>query len=71
MEDARQACKVGVKWEIEVVDNYGKYAHLMPLYYAMLYYNIQGAVFKLSFLAKPCQPNGYNDQMVLVSPLKG
>ena len=49
----------------------------MPLCYAMLCYAmlymlcLQGAVPELSFLAKPCQPNGHDDQMVLVDPLEG
>ena len=40
-------------------------------HYAMLFYALQGAVPELSFLAKPCQPNGQYDQMVLVDPLEG
>ena len=40
-------------------------------HYAMLYNALQGAVSRLSFLAKPHQPNGYDDQMVLVEPLEG
>ena len=47
MEDARWACEVGVKWEIEVADNYGKCAHLMPLCYAMLCYAM---LYKEQFL---------------------
>ena len=44
------------------------------LYYAMLYllcYALQGVVSELSFLAKPCQPNRYEDYMALVDPLEG
>ena len=40
-------------------------------HYAMLCYALQGAVPELSFLAKPHQPNGHDDQMVLVDPLEG
>ena len=37
MEDARWACEIGVKWEREVADNYGKCAYLMLLcYYAIM-----------------------------------
>ena len=43
----------------------------MPLGYAMLYNALQGAVLKLSFFAKPHQPNGHDDQMILVDPLEG
>ena len=38
MEDARPAYKVGVKLEIEVADDYGKCACLIPLCFAMLFY---------------------------------
>ena len=38
----------------------------MPLCYAL-----QGVVTELSFLAKPYQLNGCNDQMVLVDSLEG
>ena len=40
-------------------------------YYATLFHNLQRAVLKLSFLAKPCHPNGHDDQMALVDPLEG
>ena len=40
-------------------------------HYAMLCYALQGAVPKLSFLAKTCWPNGNDDQMALVDPLEG
>ena len=43
----------------------------MLLCYAMLCYALQGAVPKLSFLAKPCQPNGHDDQIILADPLVG
>ena len=43
----------------------------MPLCYDMQCYALQGALPKLSFLSKLCQPNGHNDQMVLVDPLEG
>ena len=43
----------------------------MPLCYTMLSCALQGAVPQLSFLAKPHQPNGYNNQMVLVDLLEG
>ena len=36
----------------------------------MLCNALQGAVPELSFLAKPCQPNGHDDQMILVDPLR-
>ena len=71
MEHATQACEVGVKWEIEAADNYGKYGHLIPLCYAMLYYALQEAVPELSIVAKPRQPNRYNDQIALVDPSEG
>ena len=45
--------------------------HAIMLCYAMLCNALQGAVPELSFLAKPHQPNGHNDQMVLVDPLEG
>ena len=56
---------------LTVADNYGKCAHLMPLYYAILYNALQGAVPELSFLAKPRQPNGHNNQIVLVDLFEG
>ena len=71
MEDTRQACELKVKREIEVANNYGKHTDLMLLCYDMLCYALQGVVPKLSFLAKLTQPNGYNEQMVLVDPLEG
>ena len=37
----------------------------------MLCYALQRAAIELTFLAKPCQPNGHDDQMVLVDPLEG
>ena len=40
-------------------------------HYALLCYTLQGAILVLSFLAKPCQPNKHDDQMVLVDPLEG
>ena len=43
----------------------------MPLCYTMLCNALQGAVPELSFLAKPWQPNGHDDQMILVDPIKG
>ena len=33
----------------------------MPLYYAMLYYALQGVVPELSFLAKPHHPNEHDN----------
>ena len=44
--------------------------HYAMLCYAMLCNALQGAVPELSFLAKPRQPNGHDDQMVLVDPLR-
>ena len=41
------------------------------LCYAMLCYDLQGAVPELSSSAKPCQPNGHDDQMALANPLEG
>ena len=38
MEATRYACEVGIKREVEAVDNYHKHVHLMPLCYAMLCY---------------------------------
>ena len=43
----------------------------MPLCYAMQCNALQGAVPELSFLAKPHQPSGHDDQMILVDPLEG
>ena len=40
-------------------------------HYAMLCFALQGAVSELSFMAKPCQPNGYDNQMVLIDPFEG
>ena len=37
----------------------------------MLCYALQAAIPELLFLAKPRQPNGHDDQMVLVDPLEG
>ena len=45
--------------------------HYAMLCYAMLCYVLQGTVLKLSFLAKPHQPNGYNDQVICVDSLEG
>ena len=42
--------------------------HYAMLCYAML---CKGAVPALSFLAKPHQPNGHDNQMVLVDSLEG
>ena len=44
--------------------------HCAMLCYAMLCYALQGAAPELSFLAKPCQPTGHDEQMVLVDPLE-
>ena len=33
------------------------------LWYDMICYVLQEAVPELSFLAKPCQPNGYENQL--------
>ena len=38
-------------------------------HYDILCYALQGAILKPSFLAKSCQPYGYDDQMALVDPL--
>ena len=43
----------------------------MPLCYAMLCNVLQGALPKLSFLAKPCKHNRHDNQMTLVDPLEG
>ena len=56
---------------MKVANNYGKCALLMPLYYAIQCYALEGAIPELSFLAKPHQPNGHDNQMVLVAPLEG
>ena len=37
----------------------------------MLCYTLQRAVAELSFLANPHQPNGYDNKIALVDPLKG
>ena len=63
MEVARHACEVGAKKEIEVSDNYSKCEYLIPLCYTMLCYVMlcKEQFLKSVFLAKPCQPNRYDD----------
>ena len=68
MEDARQACGVGVKWEIGVADSYGKCAHVKPFCYAILCCDLYGAIPELCFLSRPHQPNEHNNQVTLVNP---
>ena len=42
----------------------------MPLCYVMLHNALQGAITEPYSLAKPRQPNGHDDQMVLVDHLE-
>ena len=57
--------------ELETAYNYSKCTHLTLLFYTILYYAIQGSVLELSILAKPHQPNGYDNQIALVDPPEG